>query len=133
MTLVYWLGRYYNAGGSKADRKEFMLEFVLVFAVLALVLGGYWTLFIFPKQRAFQHKQKVVRSLHVGDEVITYGGLIGKIMDIDAEQGVARVEIADGVTIRLITAALQQVYDPKEIAYHAKMGIEPQQPEQIST
>lgn len=98
------------------------MEFVLVFAILALVLGGYWTMFIFPKQRAFQHKQKVVRSLHVGDEIITYGGLIGKIIDIDVEQGIARVEIADGVTIRLITAALQQVYDPKEIAYNAKMG-----------
>ena len=110
-----------------------MLEFVLVFTVLALVLGGYWTLFIFPKQRAFRHKQKVVRSLHIGDEIVTYGGLIGKIIDIDAGQGISYVEIADGVTIRLITAALQQVYDPKEIAYNAKMGIESQQTERIST
>ncbi len=110
-----------------------MLEFVLVFAILALVLGGYWTMFIFPKQRAFRHKQKVVRSLHVGDEIVTYGGLIGKIIDIDVAQGISYVEIADGVTIRLITAALQQVYVPKEIAYNAKLGIEAQQSEQIST
>jgi len=110
-----------------------MLEFVLVFAILALVLGGYWTMFIFPKQRAFRHKQKVVRSLHVGDEIVTYGDLIGKIIDIDVAQGISYVEIADGVTIRLITAALQQVYVPKEIAYNAKLGIEAQQSGQIST
>ena len=113
-----------------------MLEFAFVFAVLALILGGYWTLFVFPKQRAFRHKQKIVRSLHVGDEIVTYGGLIGKIIDIDAAQGLAYVEIADGVTIRLLTAALQQVYDPKEIAYSAQIGqidIEPKQPEQLST
>ena len=113
-----------------------MLEFAFVFAVLALILGGYWTLFVFPKQRAFRHKQKIVRSLHVGDEIVTYGGLIGKIIDIDAAQGLACVEIADGVTIRLLTAALQQVYDPKEITYNAQIGqigAEPKKPEQIST
>lgn len=106
-----------------------MVEFAFVFAILALVLGGYWTMFVFPKQRAFRHKQKLVRSLHVGDEIVTYGGLIGKIIDIDVGQGVSHVEIADGVTIRLLTAALQQVHDPQEIARSAGMGIEAQSSE----
>ena len=30
------------------------------------------------------------------------------------------VEIADGVRIRLLTAALQQVYNPDELAYNAR-------------
>ncbi len=106
-----------------------MSEFALVFAVLALVLGGYWALVIFPKQRAFQHKQKVVRSLHVGDEIVTFGGIVGKIVEIDADGGIAQVEIADRVTIRLLTAALQQVYDPKEYAYNANIGIKERQSE----
>ena len=99
------------------------MEFAFVFAILALVLGGYWTMFVFPTHRAFRHKQKLVRSLHVGDEIVTYGGLIGKIIDIDVGQGISHVEIADGVTIRLLTAALQHVYDPQEIARSASMGI----------
>ena len=103
-----------------------MSEFALVFAVLALVLGGYWALVIFPKQRAFQHKQKMVRALHVGDEVVTFGGIIGKIVEIDADNGIAQVEIANGVTIRLLTAALQQVYDPDEYAYNANIGVKKQ-------
>ncbi|MCY3917600.1 MAG: preprotein translocase subunit YajC [Chloroflexi bacterium] len=109
-----------------------MPEFVLVFAILALVLGGYWSLIIFPKQRAFQHKQKVVRSLHVGDEIVTYGGIVGKIIDIDVDQGVSHIEIADGVRIKLLTAALQQVYDPDELAYNAKLGIKTRRGEQTS-
>ncbi len=100
-----------------------MLEFALVFAVLALVLGGYWALVVFPKQRAYQHKQKFARSLHVGDEIVTYGGIIGKIIDIDAENGTAQVEIAEGIRIKLLTAALQQVYDPETFAYNAGIGI----------
>lgn len=110
-----------------------MSEFVLVFAVLALVLGAYWALVVFPKQRAFQHKQKIVRSLHVGDDIVTYGGIVGKVMDIDADKGVAQVEIADGVRITLLTAALQQVYDPDKFAYNAGIGIEKPQTEKPST
>lgn len=109
-----------------------MPEFVLVFAILALVLGGYWALIIFPKQRAFQHKQKVVRSLHVGDEIVTYGGIVGKIIDIDVDQGVSHIEIAEGVRIKLLTAALQQVYDPDELAYNAKLGVKTPRGEQTS-
>lgn len=107
-----------------------MPEFVLVFAILALILGGYWALVIFPKQRAFQHKQKLVRSLHIGDEVVTYGGIIGKIIDIDVDQGVSQVEISDGIRIKLLTAALQQVYDPNAVAYNAKLGMKTQPGEQ---
>ena len=110
-----------------------MPEFVLVFAIFALVLGGYWALIIFPKQRAFQRKQNIVRSLHVGDEIVTYGGIVGKIKDIDVDQGVAHVEIADGVRIRLLTAALQQVYDPDELAYNAKLGMDNQRGEQSAS
>jgi len=97
------------------------MEMVLVFAVLALALGAYWALFVFPKQRAFLRKQKLARSLHVGDEVITYGGIVGKIIDIDADKGISELEIAEGVTIKLLTAALQQVYNPEEIAYNANL------------
>ena len=100
-----------------------MPEFVLVFAVLSLALGGYWAMVIFPKQRAFQHKQKIVRALHVGDEVVTYGGIVGVIIDIDVAAGVSIIEIADGVRIKLLTAALQQVYDPQAIAESAARGI----------
>ena len=99
-----------------------MLEFVFVFAILSLALGAYWAMVVFPKQRAFKHKQKIARSLHAGDEIVTYGGIIGKIIAIDADRGSCEVEIADGVTIRLLTAALQQVYDADEFAQSARLG-----------
>ena len=100
------------------------MEFVFVFFLLALGLGAYWTMVVFPKQREFQHKQKFVRELHVGDEVVTYGGIVGKIIDIDVDKGLSYVEIADGITIKLLTVALQQVYDPDEIAFNAQRGVE---------
>jgi preprotein translocase subunit YajC len=100
-----------------------MEEFALLAVILLLALGAYWSLVVFPKQRDFQKRQRFARSLAAGDEVITYGGMIGTVIDIDAETGVAWVEIADGVIIRVITAALMQPYDPEEIAENARMGL----------
>lgn len=93
-----------------------MQEFVILGLVMILGLGAYWSLVIFPRQREFQKQQKYVQSLHAGDEMITYGGIIGRILDIDEDHGVARVEIAEGVIIRILTAALMRPYDPEELA-----------------
>ena len=109
-----------------------MAEFVLVFAILALALGAYWALIIFPRQRAFQRRQKLARALRAGDEIVTYGGIVGVIIDIDADQGVSQVEIAKGVRVTLLTAALQQVYDRGEIAYNARLGGEKRRGEQTT-
>lgn len=106
-----------------------MQEFALLAFVMLLALGAWWSLVIFPKQRDFQKRQRFARSLARGDEVITYGGVIGRVIDIDAEQGIAFVEIADGVVIRLITAALMQPYDAEEIARNARMGLEDERAE----
>ena len=101
-----------------------MEEFILVGVVLLLGLGAYWTMVLFPKQRDFQKRQRFARELSVGDEVITYGGIIGKVIDIHADEGIAYVEISDGVVVRLVTAALMQPYDPEEIARNARIGLE---------
>jgi preprotein translocase subunit YajC len=100
-----------------------MQEFALLAFVLLLALGAYWSMVTFPKQRDFQNRQRFARELARGDEVITYGGIIGRVLSIDAEQGIARVEIAEGVVIRVITAALMQPFDSEEIAQNARMGL----------
>jgi preprotein translocase subunit YajC len=107
-----------------------MPEIVILGVFLVLGLGAWWSMVTFPKQRDFQKRQKFARSLAKGDEVITFGGLIGRVLDIDAESGIAEVEIADGVVIRMLTAALMQPYDPEQIAQDARRGL---QEEEIAT
>ena len=51
-----------------------MPEFALVAVLLVLGIGAYWSMVVFPQQRDFQKRQRYVRSLFAGDEVITYGG-----------------------------------------------------------
>ncbi len=109
-----------------------MQEFALVTVILLLALGAYGSMVTFPKQRDFQKRQKFARALTEGDEVITYGGIIGKVLEIDAEMGIAYVEIADNVVLRMITAALMQPYDAEAIAENARKGLD-EQPQQEGT
>jgi preprotein translocase subunit YajC len=100
-----------------------MQEFALLAFLMLLGMGVWWSMITFPKQRTFQKRQEFARSLAQGDEVITYGGIIGKVVDIDAELGIAHVEIADGVIIRVLNAAMVQPYDVQGIARNAQMGL----------
>jgi preprotein translocase subunit YajC len=97
-----------------------MSEYVLIGLLLLLGLGAYWSMVIFPRQREFQKQQRYVRSLQAGDEMITYGGIIGRVLSIEADQGIARVEIAEGVVVRVVTASLIRPYDPDELAESAQ-------------
>ncbi|MBW4435983.1 MAG: preprotein translocase subunit YajC [Pleurocapsa minor GSE-CHR-MK-17-07R] len=109
-----------------------MSEFVVLAVVMVLALGAYWSLVIFPRQREFSKQQRYVRELHKGDEMITYGGMIGKVIEIDADAGIAYLEIADGVIIRVVTASLVRPYDPEELAEAARraLGTVPDQQQQ---
>lgn len=97
---------------------------LLFFGILGL--GGYWVFILMPRQRDFTQRQRMARELAAGDEVITGGGLVGLVQRIDAENGVAYVEIADGLVVRVLTAALIDRYDPQQIAENAQRG-QPQQ------
>ena len=101
-----------------------MQEFALLALVMLLGLGAYWAMVVFPKQRDFTKRQRYVRELAAGDEVVTYGGIVGRVVSIEAGKGIAHVEIAEGVVVRLITAALVQPYDEVEFAKAARAGIE---------
>jgi preprotein translocase subunit YajC len=99
-----------------------MEEIAFVGLLLLLGLGAYWSMVIFPRQREFQKQQKYVRSLQEGDEMITFGGIIGRVMKIDADKGIAHVEIAEGVVVRVVTASLLRPYDPDELASSARQA-----------
>lgn len=100
-----------------------MPEFALLAFVMLLAMGAWWSMVTFPKQRDFSKRQKLVSTLAKGDEVVTYGGIIGKIIDVDAETGVTLVEIADGVYVRMLNVAIIQAFDAKEVAENAKKGL----------
>ena len=61
-----------------------------------------------PQWQARRRRQKQITAMQVGDEVMTVGGIIGKLTYFDADENRARVEIAPGVEITLVTAGVSR-------------------------
>ncbi len=109
-----------------------MGEFAAFSFIIILLLAAYWSLVLFPRQREFKKHNKMVTTLRPGEEVITFGGIIGIIQEVDSEAGVAHVQIAEGVTVRCITASLTRPYIPDDVSLSARIGIEPGVENQLS-
>ncbi|AHD00634.1 preprotein translocase subunit YajC [Leisingera sp. M527] len=77
------------------------LPLILIFAIMYFLL-------IRPQQKKVKEHQKMVDQLRVRDQVVTQGGLIGKVSKVK-EDGEIEVEIADGVKVRVIKATIAQV------------------------
>lgn len=68
------------------------------FLLMLFMLAFYFLLFRPQSRRAKEHKQ-LVSNLSVGDEVITLGGLYGKITKIT--ENVAIIAIADNLEVKI--------------------------------
>lgn len=99
-----------------------MAEFGALLIIMLLVLGGYWSFYVFPRQREFNKRQQYVRTLRQGDEVVTFGGMIGRVVDVDGDTGIVHVEIADGMIVRFVAASIVSEFDAEEIAQNAQQG-----------
>jgi preprotein translocase subunit YajC len=86
-----------------------------IFILVLLVL--MWFILIRPQRRRQLETQRLQDSLAVGKEVVTAGGLYGTVTALEDDE--ARVEIADGVEVRVakraIAAVLSEDEEPAEL------------------
>jgi preprotein translocase subunit YajC len=88
------------AGGDMQSTLMSMLPLLLMFAVLYFVM-------IRPQMKKQKEHRAMIDALAKGDEVVTAGGLLGKVSKIgDAYIG---VELATGVEVQLQRSAVVQV------------------------
>jgi preprotein translocase subunit YajC len=86
-------------------------------ASLAVTMGlmflVFWLLVWRPQQKERETHERMVSNLKVGDEVITTGGLIGKV--VKAEDKVLTLELAKGVQVRQVRASVQALVDSTKL------------------
>jgi preprotein translocase subunit YajC len=80
---------------------------VLPFVGIALL---FWLLFLRPAQRRQQAASRMQRALNVGDKVMLTSGIIGVLRSLDEET--VQLEVSEGVTLRVVRAAVGQVMTP---------------------
>lgn len=72
---------------------------IMGFLPLILIFVVFYFLLIRPQQKKAKAHQDFIASLKKGDEVVTSGGIQGKITGLT--ERVATVEIADGVRVKV--------------------------------
>ena len=70
-----------------------------MFLPLIVIFVIFYFLLIRPQQKQQKKLQEMLTNLRKGDQIVTRGGLHGKITDIDG--GVLSVEIANNVSVKI--------------------------------
>jgi len=74
---------------------------------LILIVVIFWFLLIRPQMKRNKQHRELVAGLSVGDEVVTAGGMLGKITDVG--ESFVSLEVADDVVIKLQRHSVAQV------------------------
>ena len=85
------------------------------FIPLILIFAIMYFLLIRPQQKKIKEHQKMVQALRRGDQIVTQGGLIGKVSKVK-DDGELEVEIAEGVKVRVVRNTVAQVLSKTEPA-----------------
>jgi preprotein translocase subunit YajC len=74
---------------------------LISFAPLILVFVVFYVLLIRPQQKKVKEHQQMLGQLKKNDEVMTSGGIYGKVVAINDRDNTVMVEVAPNVRIRI--------------------------------
>ena len=77
---------------------------ILILVVFVVV---FYILLIRPQQKRAKEQQNMLSKLATGDEIVTTGGILGRITEVGDPY--LTVEIADGVRVRVLKSQISQV------------------------
>jgi len=91
------------AGGAPSGTTAFFVQF----APLVLIFVIFWFLLIRPQQQRQKAHRAMIDAVKRGDQVVTGGGLMGKVVKV--EDNVVEIEIAPNVRVRAVKGTLTDV------------------------
>jgi preprotein translocase subunit YajC len=80
--------------------------------MMLLMFGIFYFILIRPQVRKQKETQAMLQKLGKGDEVITRGGLIGKITGV-SDDGILVLELQEKVRVRVPRAYVEAKWDGK--------------------
>ena len=84
------------------------IPLILIFAIMYLLL-------IRPQQKKLKEHQAMVAALRRGDQIVTQGGIIGKVSKVKDDNEI-EVELAENVKVRVVKSTVAQVISKTEPA-----------------
>lgn len=77
---------------------------------LVLIFGVFYFLLIRPQQRAAKTHREKLANVKKGDQVVTGGGLVGKVVRVD--ETYVDVELGPNMKVKAVKSMLSDVIDP---------------------
>ena len=90
-----------SGGGGAFGGLTGLLPLILIFVIM-------YFLMIRPQQKKAKQHREMVAALRRGDQVVTQGGLIGRISRVKDDHEL-EVEIAEGTRVRVVRSTISQV------------------------
>lgn len=84
------------------------------FIPLILIFAVFYFLIIRPQSKKMKEHKAMVDALKKGDKVITSGGILGVVKEVDTKADLVEVEIADDVSVRILRSHVADLMDKKE-------------------
>jgi len=94
-------------GGGAAGGLVSLVPILLIFVIMYLLM-------IRPQQKKMKAHKAMVEALRRGDQVVTSGGLIGKVVKVADNE--IEVEVAPNVKVRVVRGTISQVISKTEPA-----------------
>ena len=98
--MDFFIQNAYAQGAQQGDGTSFIIMMVLMFA-------AFYFLLIRPQQKKQKQHTELVAGLKVGDEVLTAGGILGKIPGVSEPYAV--IAISDNTEIKIQKASVSMV------------------------
>ena len=94
------------AAGTAAAEPPFWISMLPIVGMVEI----FWFLIIRPQMRQQKLHREKVAGVKKGDQVITAGGLLGKVTRVDDQY--AEIEIAQGVRVKAVKTTLGDIVPP---------------------
>ena len=94
------------AAGTAAAAPPGWLQFLPIVGMVVI----FWFLIIRPQMRQQKAHREKIAGVKKGDQVVTAGGLLGKVIKVD--DNYAEIEIAQGVRVKAVKATLGDIVSP---------------------
>ena len=90
-------------------------RFIIQLLPLILIFVVFYFLLIRPQQKRVKQHKEMVSSLKVGNQIITSGGILAKIVKVDDDNFIT-ISISEGVSVKVKRDTITEVIVDNKIS-----------------
>ena len=99
---------------ASANTTELVQTNLMSFVPMLLIFAVFYFFLIRPQEKKRQQHEQMVDSVQKGEDIVTHGGIYGRVEKINANDGSIELEITKNVTIKIAKSAIAEIVSRKK-------------------